>query len=188
MKKSAAFKKLTLVEREELTRLREKQIRDYNPLLRELVTIQTEMSHALNAKDQSVFDRVNLINVLNNRFRTVYKTLKYDGGSTITAGPTKIQLAGPTYTPGVAQAAPAAVPLIPLPAVLGIGNGGPHPPLLPVAAGLMPEVGTMPFADRDERAEQGIPVGLGIIQMESTGTQPSHIRSAGPRPEYEEEV
>ena len=154
MKKSAAFKKLTLVEREELNRLREKQIRDYNPLLRELVTLQSEMSQALNAKDQSVFDRVNLINLLNTRFRTVYKTLKYEGGSNISQGPTQLQLGGPTPTPGGPAQAPIGPALVALPQAIAAGDGAAHPPLLPFAAIPMPDVGSMPVAERVETGTQ----------------------------------
>ena len=154
MKTSAAFKKLTLVDRKELNRLREKQIRDYNPLFREIVTLQSEMSQALNAKDQSVFDRVNLINLLNNRFRTVYKTLKYGGGSNISQGPTQLQLGSPTTTPGGPAPATIGPPLVALPPALLYGDGAAHPPLLPFASIAMPDVGSMPVAERVETGTQ----------------------------------
>ena len=43
MKRAANFKKFSLIERDELDRLRAKQIRDYSPVLSQLVTINKEI-------------------------------------------------------------------------------------------------------------------------------------------------
>ena len=51
MKRSTNFKKLNLIERDELDRLRAKQIRDYSPVLTQLVTIKNEIDR--------VFGRLN---------------------------------------------------------------------------------------------------------------------------------
>ena len=47
MKRARNFKRLTLIERDELDRLRAKQIRDYSPVLTELVAINREIERVL---------------------------------------------------------------------------------------------------------------------------------------------
>ena len=68
MKRSTNFKKFSLIERDELDRLRAKQIRDYSPVLSQLVTIKNEIDRVLAAPKLSTDDRIKVLNLLHSRF------------------------------------------------------------------------------------------------------------------------
>ena len=139
MKRSTNFKKFSLIERDELDRLRSKQIGDYSPVLSQLVTIKKEIDRVLAAPKLSTDDRIKVLNLLHSRFDHIYKVLKYDG-----MAPVPLPAVG--GIPIAAQRMPAAgvpaagVPLAGLPAAL--------PPMaaavLPIAAAPQMQIAAMP--------------------------------------------
>ena len=70
---------MTLIDKEELLRLRQKQIRDYNPNLRALAQIKVALEDALSNANLHAHDKKILVNLLNHRLTTLYKGSKYDG-------------------------------------------------------------------------------------------------------------
>ena len=135
MKRSTNFKKFNLIERDELDRLRAKQIRDYSPVLSQLVTIKNEIDRVFAAPKLSPDDRVKILNLLHSRFDHIYKVLKYDGLAPL--------------PPPAAGVLPPAMPPAGVPAA-GVPPGMPAagaPPAMP-AAGMpaaMPVVGYLPI-------------------------------------------
>ena len=86
MKRAANYKKLALVERAELDRLRQKQLKEYNPILSQLASIQAEIERVLRTNQLAIEDRLGVLTLLHSRFDNLYKTLKYNGGLAISAG------------------------------------------------------------------------------------------------------
>ena len=129
MKRSTNFKKFNLIERDELDRLRTKQIRDYSPVLSQLVTIKNEIDRVLGAPKLSPDDRVKILNLLHSRFDHIYKVLKCDGLATLprpaagilpNAAPLMPAAVVPAAgMPAAAVLAAAGVPAGPLPAGVG---------------------------------------------------------------------
>lgn len=62
------FKKMALVSEDEILRMKQKEIREYNPEIRTLAFIQTEIDDLLNNKDMSVEDKLLLIQSAQKRF------------------------------------------------------------------------------------------------------------------------
>jgi len=119
---------MTLIEREELDRLRAKQIRDYSPVLAELVAIKTEMERVLRGGNLAPDDRVKVLNLLHSRFDSIYRQLKYNGTAPLADGAQPL-------APALAAAAPvlpapilAPIPLEP--AVDEVMHEGPVPELV----------------------------------------------------------
>ena len=118
MKRTSNFKRMTLIERDELDRLRAKQIRDYSPVLTELVAINREIERVLLGGKLAPDDRVKVLALLHSRFDNIYRQLKYNG---------------------IAPVADGAQPIAPLPAAAGVA------PVLP--APLPPAVAVEPVAE-----------------------------------------
>ena len=171
MKRAANYKKMALIERGELDRLRQRQIKEYNPILSQLSSIQQEIERVLRSNQLSIEERLGVLNLLHSRFDNLYKTLKYNGGLSIPTGaPVPIIqpipgafappnpaaqaaapqiLAGPGAAPAfeIQQAAPVAGPFI--------------DPQAEGAAGLMEPIAD-PLegdSDGDEFPRAGVPQG-----------------------------
>ena len=132
---------MALVERAELDRLRQRQIKEYNPILSQLAGIQEEIERVLRTSQLSIEDRVGVLNLLHSRFDNLYKTLKFNGGAAIPTGapvpifqPIPAGFAPPIPAALGAQAAPAFI-LAPGPQHLGAPGAAeafaiqPAPPL-----------------------------------------------------------
>ena len=105
MKRSGGYKKKIFADKEELIRLRQKQIRDYNPNLRALADIKLALDDALSNAKLQPHDRNVLVNLLNHRFFSLYKGAKYDG---LIAGSAPVPIATPSLAPSV-PLPPAAI-------------------------------------------------------------------------------
>ena len=127
MKRASNVKRLTLIERDELDRLRAKQIRDYSPVLTELVAINREIERVLLGGKLAPDDRVKVLALLHSRFDNIYRQLKYNG---------------------IAPVADGAQPIAPLPAAAAAA------PVLP--APLPPAVAVEPVAE-EELLEEPVP-------------------------------
>ena len=102
---------MTLVDKEELLRLRQKQIRDYNPNLRALADIKLALDDVLSNVKLQPHDRNVLVNLLNHRFSALYKGAKYDG-LIAGAAPIATELITP---PPIGPSVPIApAPLLPI--------------------------------------------------------------------------
>ena len=118
---------MTLIDKEELLRLRQKQIRDYNPNLRALAEIKVALDDALSNAKLQPHDKNILVNLLNHRLTTLYKGAKYDGliagaavaprelftAAPIAALPTPMAPTVPIPMPAEAVAAEPEVQLLP---------------------------------------------------------------------------
>ena len=123
MKRASNYKKMALVERAELERLRQRQIKEYNPVLSQLASIQGEIERVLRTNQLSIDDRLGVLNLLHSRFDNLYKTIKFNGGLTIPEGAAfpVIPANGVPPPPAIAiQAAPQAVLAPPF---AGVGPG-----------------------------------------------------------------
>ena len=118
MKRSASFKKMTFIDKEDLLRLRQKQIRDYNPNLRALAEIKLAIDDALSNAKLQPHDKNVLVNLLNHRLTTLYKCAKSDGLiAGAAASPTELITTtpiAPTAMAPVAQERLAAEPVVEL--------------------------------------------------------------------------
>ena len=71
MKRASNFIKFSLIERDELDRLQAKQIRDYSPVLSQLVTIKNEIERLLSASKLGSDERVKVVTLLRSRFDNI---------------------------------------------------------------------------------------------------------------------
>ena len=139
MKCSTNFKKFNLIERDELDRLRAKQILDYSPVLSQLVTIKNEIDRVLTAPKLSPDDRVKVLNLLHSRFDHIYKVLKYDGLAPL-----------PPRAAGVLTIAAPAMPAAGVPAApLVAGVGGIPAGFLPAPLVAQPQMQLAPLQAGD---------------------------------------
>ena len=72
----STFKRMALIEEKELDRLRQKQIRDYNPTLKSLADIQSTIDSYIENKEIHDTDKIQLLNFLNGRFHVLYNKAK----------------------------------------------------------------------------------------------------------------
>ena len=146
MKRSTNFKKFNLIECDELDRLRAKQIRDYSPVLSQLVTIKNEIDRVLTAPKLSADDRVKVLNLLHSRFDHIYKVLKYDGLAPL-----------PPPAAGVLLIAAPIMPAAWVPAAAGVpaGVGGIPAGFIPVPVVAPPEMQLAPLQPVDAGACPG---------------------------------
>jgi len=118
---------MTLIDKEELLRLRQKQIRDYNPNLRALVEIKLALDDALTNAKLQPHDKNVLVNLLNHRLTTLYKGAKYDGLiAGATAVPTELRMTTP-----IAPASTPMAPTVPIPQPVEAVAAEPEVQLLP---------------------------------------------------------
>ena len=73
---SKKFKRMTLIEEAELERLREKQIRDYNPTLKTLADIQANIDKLIDHPVLNPEGKMQLLSYLQTRFQKIYKRAK----------------------------------------------------------------------------------------------------------------
>jgi len=99
---------MTLMHKEELIRLRQKQIRDYNPNLRALAEIKLALDDALSNAKLQPHDRNVLVNLLNHRFFSLYKGAKYDG---LIAGSAPVPIASAPIAPSIPHPTAAIAPV-----------------------------------------------------------------------------
>ena len=144
---------MTLIERAELDRLRQRQIKEYNPILSQLAGIQEEIERVLRTSQLSIEDRVGILNLLHSRFDNLYKTLRFNGGPAIPTGaPVPIIQPIPAgYAPPLpaalgAQGAPAVI-LAPGPQLLGAPGAA-----APFAIQHAPPIGGPLIGNQAERA------------------------------------
>ena len=133
MIRSTNFKKYNLIERDELDLLRAKQIRDYSPVLSQLVTIKNEIDRVLSTPKLSPDDRLKVLNLLHSRFDHIYKVLKYDG-----LAPLPPPAAGAIQIAAAALHGAAGVPAAGVPAAVVPAAGVPAAgvPAAPLVAGV----------------------------------------------------
>ena len=112
MKRAPNFKRFSLIERDELDRLQAKQIRDYSPVLSQLVTIKNEIERVLRAPKLGSDERVKVVHLLRTRFDNIYKTLKYNGMAVLPPVPAGAQ---PLVPGAQVIAAPGAIQQAALP-------------------------------------------------------------------------
>lgn len=89
---SAPFKKLKLVSEEELLRLQERQLKQYDPNLRVLAKAHSQITDLLNPRQDSTLtanERLRLLDMLRNRFREIKNV-------TMSAAPAKVSTMIPT--------------------------------------------------------------------------------------------
>ena len=193
MKRSTNFKKFNLIERDELDRLRAKQIRDYSPVLSQLVTIKNEIDRVFGAPKLSPDDRVKILNLLHSRFDHIYKVLKYDG-----LAPLPPPAAGVLPIAAPAIPAAAAAPAGPLPAGVGGIPAGFIP--VPIVAQQQMQLAPLPAGDAggavDEAGEPipeedalgldahlaGEPRGTDIADEAEQSSEPGSERGIGTEP------
>ncbi len=106
----SSFQKMKLVEENELLRLKDKQIRDYNPQIRSMTFTQSEIDDILMDNKLSAEEKLLLINAAEKRYKGIKSTL---GASSTPQAP--VVLAG--MSTGLVPKEPAP-PLTGLPAVL----------------------------------------------------------------------
>ena len=185
MKRAANYKKLALVERGELERLRQKQLKDYNPILSQLAAIQQEIERVLGTNQLSVHDRLGVLTLLHSRFDNLYKTLKYNGVLAIPAGaPLPIIQPAPAAFPPAFPAAPIFAGEQAAPAFAN-AQGAP----LGIAAHLEREADLLePIPDREgehDAHEMPRAEGFGGVDVPAPGEQPEFRDIVRPAATYE---
>ena len=105
------FKTLTLIEEAELDRLRQKQIKDYNPSLNSMVKIQSTIDKVFDDPELSDEEKQKVLNTLHERFNFLFNKFKLKGQAALSAPVVTIpQPAVPAPRDLIpAVAAPAAV-------------------------------------------------------------------------------
>ena len=71
MNASSLFKRLKLIDEQELTRIVEKQIKEYNPGIRSLANLQQEMDGVVNNEGISPVEQLALYQSAQQRFRKI---------------------------------------------------------------------------------------------------------------------
>ena len=112
---------MALVERAELERLRQKQIKEYNPVLSQLASIQGEIERVLRTSKLPIDERLGLLTLLHSRFDNLYKTIKFNGGLSIPASAAFPVIPPPGVPPPPAAANNAAPQVILAPPPLDEG-------------------------------------------------------------------
>lgn len=101
-KRKLSYRRMTLIGEEELSRLRQKQLRDYNPSLAVMANLQQDMSDILGREDVSAEQKVKLLNVMQTRFQRLKDELPH-------AALTAVAAATPAPPPAVDPPAPVVV-------------------------------------------------------------------------------
>ena len=156
---------MTLVDEAELERLRQKQLKDYNPALKSLVSIQTAMESLLADPDLTDEEKHRILNVLKDKFSTLYSKIK-NTGQLAQSPSVAILPASPQPTVGASVAAPPNVP--PPPAAI-------PPPLVQAVqpsttADAVPQIAAPPMNKPDEAFEDAADTVAGV-GAEPAGTQ-----------------
>ena len=73
------FKRMTLLEEAEYDRLRQKQIRDYNPTLKSLADIQSAIDQLMDHPILQADEKLQILNNLNAKFDSLYNLAKNSG-------------------------------------------------------------------------------------------------------------
>ena len=101
------YKTMTLIEEGELERLRQRQIKDYNPSLKSLVFVQEQIERLFNDSELDDENKHKILCYLQNKFGNLYKNFKNGPG------------------------APTNVPPVVVPPVIAAEDGDPIPPADP---------------------------------------------------------
>ena len=75
------YKTMTLIEEGELERLRQRQIKDYNPALKSLVFVQGQIEKLFNDSELDDESKHKILCFLQNKFGNIYKNFKNSPGS-----------------------------------------------------------------------------------------------------------
>ena len=105
------FKTMTLVEEAELARLRQRQIKDYNPTLRSLVSIQDQIQNIFDDSELHDESKLKILFHLQEKFGNVYNKFKNSSASMI---PSMTIALPPPNTPEQIQQVAPHIPATPL--------------------------------------------------------------------------
>ncbi len=73
----ASFKKLSLMAKDELDRLKQRDLKSYNPKLKAVVLLDDEMEDILNRKDLCSEEKMKIFQQAQHRFLSLFKTLDH---------------------------------------------------------------------------------------------------------------
>ena len=81
------YKTMTLIEEGELERLRQRQIKDYNPSLKSLVSVQEQIEKLFNDSELDDENKLKIMYYLQNKFGNLYKNFKNSPGNSANVPP-----------------------------------------------------------------------------------------------------
>lgn len=114
-KRKHTYRRLTLIAEDELARLRQRQVRDYNPTLATMAQIQDEMTQTLARKDLSAEQKLKLLSAAQSRFQQLKSDIAPPTATRVVEATVAAESAKPAQEPvavepaAVAEAEPVAV-------------------------------------------------------------------------------